>query len=78
MLEIGIEKRVLHCVCFHNRPVIGERGGGGMHIAHAWMLGRLGCFLKTSISQLGIVEDLKVRQNWQRMKNNYFQFIHKI
>ena len=38
MLEIGIGKKVLYCVCFHNRPVTGEGeggmgvGGGGMHI----------------------------------------------
>ena len=31
------------------------------------------CFLKTSTSQLGMVEHLKVRQNCQKIENHYFQ-----
>ena len=53
---------------------------GGMHIAHAWILGNLTFFwlLETSILQLGMVEHLKVRQICHRIENHYFQFIHKI
>ena len=37
MLEMGVEKKVLNCECFHNRPVWHE---GGWY-EHVWLLGLL-------------------------------------
>ena len=36
------------------------------------------CFLKNSFLKLEMVEHLKVRQNCQRIENQYFKFIRKI
>ena len=53
--------------CLTGRPVT---GGGEGYCAHAGILGLF-------TLQWRIVEHLKMRQNYHKIENHYFQFIHK-
>ena len=73
ILEIGIEEKVLSCVCFHNRPLTGEGGG----YAHALILILLTFFVPQDL-YLTVRNSGSLKVGQICLRNYYFQFIHMI